>query len=122
MGSAASANTERQSSHDGHVEGAAQKAEGEFDARAKLLASKYHDLCLRSGGDVSGEGRAASATLVKNEVVTSTGLSSGSSLSPLPRAEHRRLLSNQLRPDGAIEHTKNDRVTPTVAISRAARR
>ena len=121
MGSAASANTERQSSHDGRVEGAAQKAE-EFDARAKLLASKYHDLCLRSGGDVSGEGRAASATLVKNEVVTSTGLSSGSSLSPLPRAEHRRLLSNQLRPDDTIEHTKNDGVTPTVATSRAARR
>lgn len=112
MGSAASsANTKRRSSsHEDVVDGVASTAE-EFDARAKLLASKYHDL---------REGRVASAALLENEVATPTTLRSRSSLSPLPRAEHKRL-SRQLRTDGAVEHTKGIRAA-TVAASHAANR
>lgn len=113
MGSAASsAKPKRQSSssYEDVVDGAASTAE-DFDARARLLASKYHDL---------REGRVASAALLGNEVATTRTLRSRSSLSPLPRAEHERL-PHQLRTDGAIEHTKGLRAI-TVAASHAASR
>lgn len=72
----------------------------EFDTRAQLLASKYHDLRLRGSGDVGGDGRVAPTSLLGN-CKSSTSRRSQSS-SPLTRAERKRM-SRHLQRDEAVE-------------------
>lgn len=84
----------------------------EFEASAKLLASKYHDLRLRNssggGGGVSSEEHAAvPSALELNASSTSVPPQAQSSMSPLPRAERKRLSRQLWQHSTAVEENIN---------------
>lgn len=115
------ATTARTSSGHEDVAGGVTPTAEEFEACAKLLTSKYHDLRLRSGGGVSSEGGAAPSSVLENGVASSTSLRSRSLTTPLPRAERKRL-SRQLRRHSTAEQNNEEVGGTAVAASTAGER
>lgn len=111
MGSASSVSDDTtfapSSIHRDIADGEAPSAQ-EFSACAQLLASKYHDLRLQGTGHVGGEGGVAPPSKLGSPT------SGRSSLSPLPRAERKRI-SRQLQRDEVVEQNGGRKATVKIS-------